>query len=247
MSQQETLFDYLKRKDNPGKAARDEKAVENTVCEEKPAEGPDPILQKAASVNSLEDWRTICLTCSRCGLRAGANGVVFGEGHPKAQIMFIGEGPGADEDRLGRPFVGAAGRLLDKIITSAGLSRESVYIANIVKCRPPNNRAPQREEMETCFPLLETQIHLINPPILVLLGSVALKTIIQPDLAITRTRGTWHSWKGRLVMPTFHPAALLRDPRKKRPVWEDIQKVMTRYEEFAKKEPDRHEKKDSPG
>ncbi len=248
MSDQENLFDYLKRKDNPGKTTGEDKVAENKIpLGQAPVKNPDPFLQQAASVSSLEDWRVICLTCSRCGLRAGASGVVFGEGYSRAQIMFIGEGPGAEEDRQGRPFVGAAGRLLDKIINSVGLSRENVYIANIVKCRPPKNRTPQKEEMETCFPLLEKQIELIDPSILVLLGSVAAKTMIHPDLAITRARGSWHSWKGRLVMPTFHPAALLRDPGKKRPVWEDIQHVMARYEEFGEKEPKTHEKKDSPG
>lgn len=247
MSEQETLFDYLKRKESQINTAKERASTKESAGEKArteaetakpgPAGHTDPVLQQAVSVGSLEDWRKLCLKCARCGLRAGAGGVVFGEGHPRARIMFIGEGPGAEEDRQGRPFVGTAGRLLDRIIASAGLSREDVYIANIVKCRPPKNRTPQKDEMETCFPLLEKQIDLIDPPILVLLGSVAAKAILDPGLAITRARGNWHSWQDRLVMPTFHPAALLRDPGKKRPVWEDIQKVMACYEELGAKEP----------
>ncbi len=267
MEEQETLLNYLKRnksqaseqtsQENPDQAyssqayssdpgpnkSQGEDQSGGTDANAPPLEktftsdNPDPILEQAVTVHSLDQWREICLACTRCGLRAGANGVVFGEGDPRARIMFIGEGPGAEEDRQGRPFVGAAGRLLDRIIDSAGLSREGVYIANIVKCRPPKNRTPQKEEMETCLPLLEKQIELIDPPILVLLGSVAAKTLIDPGLTITRARGRWHSWGERQVMPTFHPAALLRDPGKKRPVWEDIKKVMARYEELGMKEP----------
>ncbi len=247
MSEQETLFDYLERLKNqenhstghspaPGYGAANNQGKGKTGRPDEPQEN-DLLLRQAAIVCSLEAWRDLCLLCSRCALREHASGVVFGEGHPQAQLMFIGEGPGAEEDRQGRPFVGAAGQLLDRIIASAGLSREDVYIANIVKCRPPKNRAPQREEMETCLPLLEKQIALIDPRILVLLGAVATKAFLDPSLAITRARGNWYQWRGRLVMPTFHPAALLRDPGKKKPVWEDIQTVMARHKELGAKEP----------
>ncbi len=247
MSEQETLFGYLERLKNrenhstglspaPGYGAANNQNKEKTAKPDEPQEN-DPLLRQASVVRSLEAWRDLCLTCSRCSLRAHASGVVFGEGHPRAQLMFIGEGPGAEEDRQGRPFVGAAGQLLDRIIASAGLSRKDVYIANIVKCRPPKNRAPQRDEMEACLPLLEKQIALIDPKILVLLGAVATKALLDPSLAITRARGSWYQWRGHQVMPTFHPAALLRDPGKKKPVWEDIQAVMARQKELGAKEP----------
>jgi DNA polymerase len=162
-------------------------------------------------------------------LRRGASGVVFGEGNPQAEIMFIGEGPGAEEDRQGRPFVGAAGQLLDRILAAAGWSRSEIYIANIVKCRPPGNRQPQREEIETCLPLLQKQIELIAPRIIVCLGAVAGKALIKPDFFITRERGKWFKIGNIMVMPTFHPAALLRDPQKKKPVWEDIKQVREKH------------------
>jgi DNA polymerase len=147
--------------------------------------------------------------------------------------MFIGEGPGAEEDRQGRPFVGAAGRLLDRILAAAGWSRSEIYIANIVKCRPPGNRQPQREEIETCLPLLQKQIELIAPRIIVCLGAVAGKALIKPDFFITRERGKWFKIGSIMVMPTFHPAALLRDPRKKKPVWEDIKQVREKHKEMT--------------
>lgn len=198
--------------------------------------GTDPFWSQASAVASLEEWKKVCLTCRRCSLREGANGVVFGEGDPRARLIFIGEGPGEDEDRLGRPFVGKAGRLLNRILEAAGLEREEVFIANIVKCRPPRNRAPQREEIETCLPLLEKQIELIDPPLLVCLGAVAAKALLRPDFSITRERGGWNEFRGRLLMPTFHPAALLYDPSKKKPVWEDILQVMDRYRKIGPKE-----------
>ncbi len=160
--------------------------------------------------------------------------MVFGEGDPHARIMFIGEGPGGEEDRLGRPFVGAAGKLLDRIFSAAGWRREELYIANIVKCRPPGNRNPLQEEIETCYPLLVKQIELIDPPIIVTLGAVAAKVLLDSrDFYITRERGKWRQLGSRMLMPTFHPAALLRDPSKKRPVWEDIKQVMALYKEYA--------------
>ncbi len=192
--------------------------------------------EQAASINSLEEWRDLCLQCQRCFLRQGAGGVVFGEGNPRAEIMFIGEGPGAEEDRLGRPFVGAAGQLLERILAAAGWQRNDVYIANIVKCRPPGNRQPQREEIDTCFPLLQKQVELIDPGIIVCLGAVASKALINPNISITRERGCWHKIGERMLMPTFHPAALLRDPGKKRPVWEDIQQVMALHRKISQEE-----------
>lgn len=191
-------------------------------------------LNKAKDITSLEDWCKLCLQCRRCALRSGARGIVFGEGSPRADIMLIGEGPGGEEDKIGRPFVGTAGKLLDQIFAACNLKREEVYIANIVKCRPSGNRTPQKEEIEACYPLLQKQIQLIDPAIIICLGAVASKTIIDPGFSITRGRGRWHKIGGRLIMPTFHPAALLRDPKKKRPVWEDFKQVMAAYSEIKK-------------
>jgi len=179
--------------------------------------------------NSLADLAVLARDCRSCGLREGCRGVVFGKGSPKAKLMFIGEGPGAEEDRQGLPFVGAAGQLLDKIIAAAGFTMDEVYIANIVKCRPPGNRNPSPEEAAACRPWLLKQIELINPAILVLLGSVALQNMINPQARITRERGKWILKQGIYCMATYHPAALLRDANKKRPVWEDIKQVRDRY------------------
>ncbi len=185
--------------------------------------------EKITNVEILREWENVCLKCRRCSLREGARSVVFGEGAPDARIMFIGEGPGGEEDRLGRPFVGAAGRLFDRILNASKLKRQDIYIANVVKCRPPGNRTPQKDEIETCLPLLKRQIEIIDASILVCLGSVASKALISPRITITSQRGRWHQVEGRYIMPTFHPAALLRDPRKKKPVWEDMQEVMKKH------------------
>lgn len=184
-----------------------------------------------SGINSLEELQKMAGNCARCGLRSGCSGVVFGEGNPEARLMLIGEGPGADEDRLGRPFVGKAGQLLDKILAAIGLERfKHVFIANVVKCRPPGNRAPRSNEAELCLPWLYRQIELIAPRIIVLLGSTALQNLIEPDARITSMRGKWLvSKSGIKIMPTYHPAALLRDTSKKRPVWEDFQKIRDEY------------------
>lgn len=173
----------------------------------------------------LEELREESLACNKCPLRAGCTQVVFGEGNPHAKLMFVGEGPGEQEDIQGRPFVGAAGQLLDKILASVGISRDEVYIANVVKCRPPGNRLPTAEEAAACLPHLLEQIRAIKPKIIVCLGALATQTLIDKNARITRVRGTWFEKNGILYMPTFHPAALLRDETKKRPVWEDMKKV----------------------
>ncbi|MDD4169710.1 MAG: uracil-DNA glycosylase [Desulfotomaculaceae bacterium] len=184
-----------------------------------------------SGINSLADLQKLAGACSRCGLRQGCSGVVFGEGNPEAGLMLIGEGPGADEDRQGRPFVGKAGQLLDKILEAVDMERFThVYIANVVKCRPPGNRAPQTGEAAACLPWLYRQIELISPKIIVLLGSTALQNLIEPGAKITVMRGKWLvSKSGIKIMPTYHPAALLRDAGKKRPVWEDFQKIRDEY------------------
>jgi len=184
-----------------------------------------------SGVGRLDELRDMALACTRCGLRAGCSRVVFGEGNPNARLMLIGEGPGADEDMLGRPFVGKAGQLLDQILGAIGLERFAhTYIANVVKCRPPGNRVPRPEEAEQCLPWLYRQIELVSPGLIILLGSTALQNLIDPEARITKMRGQWLvSKSGIKIMPTYHPAALLRDMSKKRPVWEDFQKVREEY------------------
>lgn len=183
---------------------------------------------------SLTEEITNCQKCRLCAARTHA---VPGEGNPHARLMFIGEGPGRDEDLTGRPFVGRAGQLLDKMIAAIGLSREEVYIANVVKCRPPQNRAPEMDEVAACMPYLRAQVGLIRPQVIVLLGSSALGAILGPEHRITRERGAWLERKGVFFMPTFHPAALLRDESKKRPVWEDLKKVRDKLQELEANEP----------
>jgi DNA polymerase len=164
--------------------------------------------------------------CTRCGLSGKRTNIVFGVGDPKARLMFVGEGPGADEDLKGEPFVGRAGQLLTRIIESMGLERKDVYIANVVKCRPPENRTPLPDEIATCSPFLFQQIAAIRPRVLVCLGTPAAQTILGTRDTITRIRGTFQDIGGIRVMPTFHPAYLLRNPAAKREVWDDMKKVM---------------------
>lgn len=163
--------------------------------------------------------------CTRCRLAEGRNKTVFGAGNPNADLMFVGEGPGADEDRQGLPFVGAAGELLTRIIQAIEMTREEIYIANVVKCRPPGNRDPQPDEVAACRGYLEKQIALIRPKVIVALGKVAAQTLLGNDAPIGRMRGQWYSVQGIPTMVTYHPAALLRNAALKRPTWEDMQQV----------------------
>lgn len=192
------------------------------VNEPAPPRQDDPLTE-------LEKLKAACLDCTRCDLRKGCSRVVFGDGNYSARLMMVGEGPGADEDKVGVPFVGRAGQLLDRILEAADLDRKAIYITNIVKCRPPGNRLPLQPEVESCLPYLKKQIELIKPEILVCLGGLATKTLIDKNAAITRTRGKWHHIDGRRVIATFHPAALLRDPSKKKDVWEDFKQIMELY------------------
>ena len=165
--------------------------------------------------------------CTRCVLaRQGRKTIVFGEGDPSAELMFVGEGPGADEDEQGRPFVGRAGQLLNKMIEAMGLKREQVYIANVVKCRPPGNRTPEREEIETCSPFLLRQIAVIQPKAVVALGAVAARCLLGLNEPMARLRGRWFDFRGTRLAVTYHPAFLLRDPRQKKETWKDLQMVM---------------------
>lgn len=169
------------------------------------------------------------LQCYSCGLRSGCKQVVVSRGEPSSRVMLVGEGPGAYEDEQGTPFVGPAGQLLDKILAAAELPPEDVYITNVVKCRPPGNRLPKADETKNCLPWLERQIELVSPKLLVCLGALAGQTLIDPNLRITRDRGKWHKYNGIDIVATFHPAALLRDPSLKRPVWEDFKVIRDYY------------------
>lgn len=158
---------------------------------------------------------------------------MLGEGNLRALLMLVGEAPGAREDELGRPFVGAAGELLNRILQAAGFKREEVYITNVVKCRPPGNRLPTPDEVQACRPYLEIQVELVSPKIIVCLGALATQVLIAPGARITRLRGQWIQKDGIYYLPTFHPAALLRDESKKRPVWEDFKRVRALYRELS--------------
>jgi len=165
--------------------------------------------------------------CTRCRLhKQGRKQIVFGVGNPNAELMFIGEAPGADEDERGEPFVGRAGQLLNNMIKAMGLRREDVYIANIIKCRPPGNRTPERDECETCSPFLMRQIEVIAPKAIVALGAVAAKTLLAINAPMSELRGRWYDFRGTKLAVTYHPAFLLRDPRQKKETWKDLQMVM---------------------
>jgi len=166
--------------------------------------------------------------CKRCRLCAGRKNIVFGVGNPDADLMFIGEAPGADEDRLGEPFVGKAGQLLTKMIGAMGLQRSDVYIANVIKCRPPQNRDPESDEISECEPFLLKQIDAIKPKVMVTLGRVSASALLKRHVRITRERGRWVTYHDVPLMPTFHPAYLLRNPSAKREAWADLKAVMAR-------------------
>lgn len=182
---------------------------------------------EAAAATDLRELRDVLGDCRRCKLSQGRGRIVYGAGRADADVMFIGEGPGEDEDRQGEPFVGRAGQLLTDIITKGmKLRREDVYIANVVKCRPPRNRDPEPDEVAACEPFLIRQIELVRPRVIIALGRAAAQTLLRSTEAISRLRGRWHDYHGIRLMPTFHPAYLLRNPGDKRLVWEDIKSVL---------------------
>ncbi|HEY4816857.1 MAG TPA: uracil-DNA glycosylase [Candidatus Acidoferrum sp.] len=164
--------------------------------------------------------------CTRCKLHRGRTKLVFGDGNPQAELVFVGEGPGRDEDAQGLPFVGRAGKLLTQMIEAMGLLRKDVYICNVVKCRPPENRTPEKDEVQTCSPFLLRQLDAIAPKVIVCLGSVAAQTLLETNRGISHFRGEWLDFRGRKLMATYHPAYLLRNPSAKGEVWKDLQKVM---------------------
>lgn len=164
--------------------------------------------------------------CQRCALSQSRKNIVFGDGSPNAELVFVGEAPGYHEDKQGIPFVGDSGNLLNKMIEAMGLQRETVYICNVLKCRPPNNRNPAPDEIQRCSPFLYKQLEAISPRAIVTLGRFASQSLLQTEMSMGKMRGRWHDWRGVPVMPTFHPAYLLRTPEDKRLAWEDLQKVM---------------------
>lgn len=176
-------------------------------------------------IGTFEELEEQIKDCKKCKLCNNRHNIVLGTGNRQAKIMFIGEGPGADEDIQGEPFVGKAGKLMDQAFKGIGIKREEIYIANIVKCRPPQNRNPEQDEIDSCIDYLRAQVMLVKPEIIVLLGSVALKAILGKEYSITTSRGKWVEKKGIRYMPTFHPAALLRDESKKISFWKDLKEV----------------------
>lgn len=190
---------------------------------------PGPSLFEATEKivgDSLPRIREDLGECTRCKLHKARHTIVFGDGNPNAGLVFVGEGPGADEDAQGLPFVGRAGKLLTQMIEAMGLQRKDVYICNVVKCRPPENRTPEKDEVSTCSPYLLRQLDTINPKVIVCLGSVAAQTLLETNRGISHFRGEWLDFRGRKLMATYHPAYLLRNPSAKGEVWKDLQKVM---------------------
>src|SRR5512137_2088038 len=182
--------------------------------------------EKGCGSPALQEIRTDLGDCRRCKLHGGRTTLVFGVGAPRAELMFVGEGPGADEDQQGEPFVGKAGQLLTRMIEAMGYRREQVYIANVVKCRPPGNRNPEPDEIEACEPFLRRQLEAVKPTVIVALGKFAAHTLLRSTVPITRLRGQWSEYAGVKVMPTFHPAYLLRSPHEKAKAWDDLKLVM---------------------
>jgi uracil-DNA glycosylase family 4 len=186
-------------------------------------EAPSP---SRLGIASLQVVRDELGDCRRCKLHHGRKNLVYGVGNPDAHLVFVGEGPGADEDEQGEPFVGKAGQLLTKMIEAMGYGREDVYICNVVKCRPPGNRNPEPDEIAACEPFLKKQLAAIRPRVIVALGKFAAQCLLRDDTPISRLRGSFRSYEGIQLMPTFHPAYLLRDPSKKKEAWEDLKSVI---------------------
>jgi uracil-DNA glycosylase family 4 len=224
-----TFVEMPSRAGTPASASGDSKM--NSV-KTVPLSGEKPFASGSAGLAAVREELGDCI---RCKLHKGRKNIVFGEGNPDAALVFVGEGPGQEEDLQGRPFVGAAGQLLtDIIVKGMQLKREDVYICNIVKCRPPGNRNPEPDEVEACEPFLIKQLGAINPQIIIGLGNVAVKTLLKTKEGITSLRGNWKTYQGIPLMPTFHPAYLLRTPSDKKLVWDDIKKVLAALKKIEK-------------
>ena len=206
-------------------------AADETVADAACRSESDVIEPPVDPTAHLAQLRADLGDCTRCKLHSTRTHVVYGVGNPRADLMFVGEAPGRDEDQQGIPFVGRAGQLLTKIIEAIDLQRDEVYIANVIKCRPPNNRNPEPDEIQTCQPFLFAQIDAIRPKVIVALGAFAVRTLLQREDAISRLRGRVFDYRGAKLVPTFHPAYLLRSPDKKRDVWEDMKTVRSMLRE----------------
>jgi DNA polymerase len=222
----------------PELSAREPQEAPSGAAREEPTRQPvrrpaEQSLFPARRDESLDQIREELGDCRRCRLCEDRAQIVFGEGNPSAKVVFVGEGPGAEEDRTGRPFVGRAGELLTRMIGAVGWKREDVYICNIVKCRPPGNRAPQMDEVASCRGFLERQLRSIQPRVIVTLGKPAASTLLNESVAITKIRGIWHEWEGIPLMPTYHPAYLLRNYTRetRQAVWDDLRAAQARVEE----------------
>lgn len=211
---------------NVGGVASDEVAAD-IISASSPTANPISIsASKKSDPAALEELQKFLEGCTRCKLHSGRKTIVFGSGSPTARLMFVGEGPGEQEDLMGLPFVGPAGQLLTKMIEAMKISRDDVYIANVVKCRPPMNRNPETDEIAQCSPFLKKQIEFINPEIIVALGTFAAQALLQTTERISRLRGTIHKYDGRKLIASFHPSYLLRNPLEKKAAWADLQLVM---------------------
>jgi uracil-DNA glycosylase len=219
---------WRRRESDVERATVERATVERATVEPPSAATPVESDPAQSGVIRLREIRQDIGDCTRCKLHKGRTNLVFGVGSPEARLMFVGEGPGADEDLQGEPFVGRAGQLLTQIINAMGFTREQVYIANVVKCRPPENRNPEPDEIEQCGPFLRAQIAAIKPDVIVALGKFAAQTLLGVETPISRLRGRFHEMGSVVVMPTFHPSYLLRNPAAKREVWEDMKLVMAR-------------------
>jgi uracil-DNA glycosylase family 4 len=237
ISQEEAALPKITRKPELPKAAQPASRMVQPLSAPAATAGKPDLLPVPAAPSLFEAFdkvpddnllkiRTDLGECTRCKLHRTRNKIVFGDGNPKAELVFVGEGPGHDEDMQGLPFVGRAGRLLTQMIEAMGLERKDVYICNVVKCRPPENRAPERDEVEQCSPFLLRQIDTIAPRVIVCLGSTAAQTVLATNRGISQFRGQWLEFRGRKLMATYHPAYLLRNPSAKSEVWKDLQKVM---------------------
>jgi uracil-DNA glycosylase family 4 len=217
------IYDFYRRAVEAGADVLPGTEAEEAFVAQQPPE-PLPIIEDKPA--ALARIRADIGDCTRCRLHKGRTNLVFGVGNPDADLMFVGEGPGADEDAQGEPFVGRAGQLLNNMISAMGLKREEVYIANVVKCRPPGNRTPERDECDICSPFLLQQIEVIKPKVVVALGAVAAKTLLAVNDSMANLRGRWYDFHGTRMAVTYHPAYLLRDPRQKKETWKDLQMVM---------------------
>ncbi|MFI5111371.1 MAG: uracil-DNA glycosylase [Terriglobales bacterium] len=220
------IYDFYRRESDVARAPSPaEDLTHAAVVAHAPSRVQEPPSDPAAVLRIIRE--ELGEDCTRCKLhKQGRKQIVFGVGNPRADLMFIGEGPGADEDQQGEPFVGRAGQLLNKMIEAMGLKRSDVYIANVVKCRPPGNRTPERDECETCMPFLMRQVEAINPKVIVALGAVAAKNLLQMNASMGEMRSRSYDFRGAKLFVTYHPAYLLRDPRQKSEAWKDLQQVM---------------------